>query len=307
MAGLIGELIRPYRGWLIVILLAMLVETAMSLAGPWPLKIILDNAVGSHPAPEWLVLLIGPALLQNKLALAATAALGAVLIAALGAVASYVDNYYTESVGQWVAHDLRMRVYKHLDRLSLAYYDTHQTGTLLSTITSDVGTIQTFTSSATLGILVDLLTIIGMLGLMFWMNWDFTLIAVAVTPLLLLFVARFKKAVQTATHEVRRRQSDIVATVQQSLESMRVVTAFGQQALEELRLSDVSRATVDAALKARRVKSLLSPIVSVTVALCTGFVLWRGAALALAGTMSVGELTVAGGGCTNGVGGRGTS
>ena len=292
MAGLIGELVRPYRGWLIIILLAMLVETAMSLAGPWPLKVILDNAVGSHPAPEWLSWLVGPVLLGNKMALAVVAALAAVGIAALGAGASYLDNYYTESVGQWVAHDLRLRVYKHLDRLSLAYYDTHQTGTLLSTITNDVGTIQTFASSATLGILVDLLTIVGMLALMFWMNWDFTLIAVAVTPLLLLFVAHFKKAVQTATHEVRRRQSDIMATVQQGLESMRVVTAFGSQELEEARLGDVSRATVDAALKARRVKSLLSPVVSVTVALCTGFVLWRGAGLALAGTMTVGELTV---------------
>ena len=292
MTGLVGDLVRPYRAWLIIILGAMLVETAMSLAGPWPLKIILDNAVGSHKPPEWLIWIVGPSFIGNKMGLAAAAAVGAVLIAALGAVASYIDNYYTESVGQYVAHDLRMRVYKHLDRLALAYYDTHQTGTLLSTMTSDVGTIQSFTSSATLGILVDLLTIIGMLGLMFWMNWDFTLIAVAVTPILLLCVARFKKAVQTATHEVRRRQSDIVATVQQSLESMRIVTAFGQQDLEESRLSDVSRATVDAALKARRVKSLLSPIVSITVALCTGFVLWRGAGLALNGTMSVGELTV---------------
>ncbi len=292
MSGLVADLVRPYRGWLIIILVAMLVETAMSLAAPWPLKVILDNAVGSHKPPEWLVWVLGSATIANKMTLAAAAACGAVLIAALGAAASYVDNYYTESVGQYVAHDLRMRVYKHLDKLALAYYDTHQTGTLLSTMTADVGTIQNFTSSATLGILVDLLTIVGMLGLMFWMNWDFTLIAVAVTPILLLCVSRFKKAVQTATHEVRRRQSDIVATVQQSLESMRIVTAFGQQELEEGRLSDVSRATVDAALKARRVKSLLSPIVSVTVALCTGFVLWRGAGLALSGAMSVGELTV---------------
>jgi len=292
MTGLVRDLVRPYRGLVVVIFLAMLVETAMSLAGPWPLKIILDNAVGTHRAPEWLVRLLGPSFLGDKMAFAVAAACAAVIIAALGAVASYVDNYYTESVGQWVAHDLRMRVYKHLDRLALAYYDTHQTGTLLSTITSDVGTIQNFTSSATLGILVDLLTIFGMLGLMFWMNWDFALIAVAVTPILLMFVARFKKAVQAATHEVRRRQSDIVATVQQGLESMRVVKAYGRQALEEAHLGEVSRATVDAALKARRVKSLLSPVVTVTVSLCTGFVLWRGASLILSGAMTVGELTV---------------
>jgi ABC-type multidrug transport system fused ATPase/permease subunit len=185
-----------------------------------------------------------------------------------------------------------MRVYNHLERLSLAYYDTHQTGTLLSTITDDVITIQNFASSATLTILVDLLTIIGILAVMLWLNWDFALIAVGVTPFLLFFVARFKNAVKKATHEVRRRQSDIVAVVQQGREQMRAVKAFGRQELEESRLGEASQATVEAALKARRVKSLLSPIVSVTVALCTAFVLWRSASLILTGAMTVGALTV---------------
>ena len=76
--------------------------------------------------------------------------------------------------------------------LSLSYYDSHQIGNILSTITSDVSTIQGFASSALLSILIDGLTILGMLGLMFYMNWDFALVAVAVTPLLLLFVARFQ-------------------------------------------------------------------------------------------------------------------
>ena len=292
MTVLVLEVLRPYRGWLVIVLVAMVVETAMNLAAPWPLKVVIDNAVGHHPAPEWLIRLLGPSLVDNRIALAAVAAFSAVLFAAVGAIASYVDNYYTESVGQWVANDLRLRVYDHLEHLSLNYYDTHQTGTLLSTITDDVSTIQDFASSATLGILVDLMTIIGMLGLMLWLNWDFTLVAVAVMPFVLLFVARFKKAVKKATHEVRRRQSDIVAVLQQGLESMRVVEAFGRQELEEARLSDVSRATVEAALKARRIKSLLSPVVSVIVALCAAFVLWRGAGLILAGTMTIGSLTV---------------
>ena len=184
------------------------------------------------------------------------------LIALLGAVASYIDNYYTESVGQCVAHDLRMRMYHHLQRLSLGYYNTHQIGTILSTMTADIQTIQGFASSSTLNILVDLLTIVCMLGLMFWLNWDFTLIAVAVTPFLLLFVSRFKKAVKKATHEVRREQSEIVAVVQQGLESMQVVQAFGREKTEQELLKEVSHATVSAALKARSVKSLLSPVVT---------------------------------------------
>jgi subfamily B ATP-binding cassette protein MsbA len=289
---LVLHLVRPYVGWLAIVLLAMLVETAMTLATPWPLKIVIDNVVGTRPLPDWLHWIRDLPLASTKTGLATMAAILYVAIAALGAVASYVDNYYTESVGQYIANDLRMRLYNHLERLSLSYYDTHQTGALLSTITDDVTTIQNFASSATLTILVDLLTIIGILAVMLWLNWDFALIAVGVTPFLLFFVARFKNAVKKATHEVRRRQTDIVAVVQQGLEQMRAVKAFGRQQLEQSRLGEASQATVEAALKARRVKSLLSPIVSVTVAICTAFVLWRSASLILAGTMTVGALTV---------------
>ncbi len=293
MFRLIRELIRPYRGKLLIILAAMLVETAMSLANPWPLKIIIDNVIDHHKLPHTLDELVRPMLDGgHKLQVAGLAALAFVVIALIGACASYIDNYYTESVGQWVAHDLRMRTYHHLQRLSLGYYNTHQTGTLLSTITTDIETIQDFASSSTLDILIDMLTIVSMLGLMFWLNWDFTLIAVAVTPFMLFFISRFKKAVKKATHQVRKEESEIVAVVQQGLESMQVIEAFGRQDMEQEALAQVSHATVNAALKARKVKSLLSPIVTITTAVCTAVVLWRGASLILRDVMTVGALTV---------------
>ena len=90
---------------------------------------------------------------------------------------------------------------------------------------------------------------------MFYMNWDFALVAVAVTPLLLFFVARFKTAVKKATHEVRTQQSTMVTVLQQGLESVRAVKAFDRQDLEETNLKDVSMDTVQASLKARKVKS----------------------------------------------------
>jgi subfamily B ATP-binding cassette protein MsbA len=224
--------------------------------------------------------------------IAAAAAIVFVLIAVIGAAAGYVDSYYTESVGQWVANDLRLKVYAHLERVSLSYYDQHETGQLLSTLTDDIGTIQSFSSSSTLGILVDLMTIVGMIGLMFWLNWSFALIATAVTPFLLFFVMRFKALVKTATHEVRKRQSKIVAVLQQGLQSIRVVEAFGREDLEQERLAEASAASVTAALSARRVKSMLPPVVAIVVALCTALVMWRGAALILTGAMTIGSLTV---------------
>lgn len=292
LSSLILDLLRPYRTGLAIVLGSMLVQTLTSLAAPWPLKVILDNVVGNHHLPAWLEWIHRYPIAQSKSGLALLAASAVVLIALIGSIAGYVANYYTESVGQWVANDLRLRIYHHLQRLSLSYYDTHQTGLLLSTLTDDVATIQNFASSATLGILIDLLTIVGMLGLMFWLDWDFALIAVGVTPFLLLFVSRFKKSVKKATHEVRKRQSDIVAVVQQGLGSMRTVEAFGREDLEETRLGEASHATVEAALKARQIKALLSPVVNLTVALCTAIVLWRGASLILSGAMTVGSLTV---------------
>ncbi len=293
MISLLRMLVRPYRGSLLLILCSMLVQTLMSLAAPWPLKIVLDNVVGSHKLPSWLDDVLKPVLAgSSKMQIAAAAAMMVVVIALIGALASYIANYYTESVGQWVANDLRMRTYHHLERLSLGYFDSHQTGTLLSTITSDIQTIQGFTSSSTLSIVVDLLTILGMLGIMFWLNWDFTLIIVAVTPFMLLLASRFKKVVKKATREVRMQQSNMVAVVQQGLESMRVVKAFGRQDLAQQELGEVSKATVAAALKARRVKALLSPMVTVIVSLCTAIVLWRGSSLILAGTMTAGALIV---------------
>jgi ABC-type multidrug transport system fused ATPase/permease subunit len=293
MLRLIRDLVAPYRWTLCIVFFAMVIETAMSLAGPWPLKIVLDNVVGSHHLPVWLDAVVkhvaGGA---GKMQIAGMAAIGFVLIAAISGIASYVENYYTESVGQWVAHDLRLRTYHHLQRLSLRYYEGHQIGVILSTLTTDIATIQNFASSGTLGMVVDIFTIIGMLGLMFWLNFDFALVAIGVMPFLLLFVFRFKKAIKKATKEVRKNQSEIVTVAEQGLESERVVKAFGTQTLEETRLHDVSAATVQSALKARQVKSLLSPVVSIMTAGCVALVLWRGAGLILAGAMTAGVLTI---------------
>jgi subfamily B ATP-binding cassette protein MsbA len=292
MTRFVIDMLRPYRGKLLIVFIAMLVETAMALAGPWPVKVIIDNVLGGHRLPEALAWVHDLGIAQHKSGFAMLAGLAVVVIAIIGAIASYIDNYFTESVGQWVANDLRIRVYDHLHRLSLAYYDTQQTGPLLSTLTNDVSTVQDFASSATLDMLIDVLTIVGMVALMFWLNWDFALIAIGVTPFLLLFISRFNKIVKKVQREVRARQSDIVAVVQQGLESVRVVKAFGRQDLESERLAGASRATVDAALKARRVKSLLSPVVTIVVAFCTGFVLWHGTGPDRGGVMTIGGLTV---------------
>jgi ABC-type multidrug transport system fused ATPase/permease subunit len=253
---------------------------------------VLDDALGNHHLPAWLDWAHDYGIGRHTLGVALFAGIATLVIAVIGAIATYIDNYYSTSVGQWVANDLRIRIYAHLHRLSLRYYDKAKTGALMSTITTDVTTLQNFASSSTLDILLDLITIVFMIGLMFWLDWDFTLIALGITPFLIVFVFHFKRAVKDVTRTVRQRQSEIVAVVQQGLGQVRAVTAFGRQDLELARLEAASHATVEAAMKARQVKSLLSPVVSIVVAFCTAIVLWKGTSLIVAGTMTAGALTV---------------
>ena len=293
MPPLLLQLLRPRRRALAVILAAMLVQTVMSLAAPWPLKIVIDTVIGNQRQPEWinwlLTMLGGPA---HKSQIAVAAGIATVLIAVVTGAAMYAVSYFTESLSQSIGNDLRVRLYSHLQELSLAYYDTTRVGTILSTLTSDVQTIQSFASTATLNIVTNTLTVVGMIVVMLLCRWDFTLIAVAVTPLLFLFVLRVNKAVRTAVREVRTHQSDLTAILQEGLQSIQVVQAFGREDHQAAQVRAASINTVTAWLNARRVSSLLSPIVGMAIALCTGLVLWRGSLLILAGTMTVGALTV---------------
>ena len=293
MPPLLLQLLRPRRRALAVILAAMLVQTVMSLAAPWPLKIVIDTVIGNQRQPEWinwLLTMLGGAAHKGHIAVAA--AIATVLIAVVTGAAMYAVSYFTESLSQSIGNDLRVRLYSHLQQLSLAYYDTTRVGTILSTLTSDVLTIQSFASTATLNIVTNTLTVVGMIVVMLLCRWDFTLIAVAVTPLLFLFVLRVNKAVRTAVREVRTHQSDLTAILQEGLQSIQVVQAFGREDHQAAQVRAASMNTVTAWLNARRVSSLLSPIVGLAIALCTGLVLWRGSLLILAGTMTVGALTV---------------
>jgi subfamily B ATP-binding cassette protein MsbA len=292
MTRLIGELLRPYRGRLAIILAAMLVQTLMSLAAPWPLKIIIDDVVGNRPAPAWIAWVLPLLGGDSRLHLAAAAGVATVAIAAVTGLAFYAANYFTESLGQWIANDLRVRIYHRLQTFSLGYYDHNRVGAILSTIMTDVQTIQSFASVSTAGLVTDTFTIFGMVIVMFALRWDFALIALTVMPLIAFFVFRVNGMIKTATREVRTRQSDLMSTLQQGLEGIEVVQAFDRQDLQERELAQASEGTVTAWIKARRVSSLLSPVVGLAVALCTGVVLWRGSDLILAGVTTVGTLTV---------------
>lgn len=289
---LITRILRPHWKALLVALVAVIFEGLADLLEPWPIKIVLDYVIGTKHLPQWLVSVASFAPGADKQAILSFAAIAVVIIALVGAVSSYSDDYLTTKVGQWVMHDLRHDLYHHIQRLSLTEYDRQRTGDLISRITSDIDAIQDFVSSALLGIVMDVITLVGMLVIMFSLNWQFTLIALAIAPLLFLEVYSLTRRSKRATRAVRKKQGDIVAVAQESLSSMRVVKAFGREDFEEERLEKETRESIQMALRARRIKARLSPVVDVIVALGTCIVLWYGARLVVSGGLSAGALVV---------------
>ena len=288
---LFQHVLRPYRWPLTFAFLAMVFETVTDLAEPWPLKIVLDSVISHHPLPHFL-LPLHDLLGSHKGGAIAIAAIATVAIALVSSVASYFDSYLTTSVGQFLAHDLRRKVYHHLQRLSLSYYDHHKLGNILSTITDDIDNVQSFFSASLLSIAIDIATILGMFVVMLYLDWKFTLIAMAVTPFLFLFVQRFTRLVKQSTKAVRAKESEIVSTVEESLGAIRVIQAFAQGDLEERKLAQASEESVQAALQARRVKALLSPVMDLVASIGTALVLWYGASLVITGQMTAGSLVV---------------
>jgi subfamily B ATP-binding cassette protein MsbA len=287
----ITDVLYPHWLTLSFAFLAVIGESITDILDPWPLKIVFDHVFGSKRMPDWLagiVSFIG----TDKFSILNFAVLAVIVIAIFGAISSYIEKYLTTSVGQWVMHDLRRVLYSHIQKLSLSYHDRKRTGDLISRVTSDIDAVQSLISSVLLGILVNVLTLIGMMAVMLYLNWMFTLIALLVAPGLFLVVYRYTHRIKQASRAMRRQEGEVVNVLEEVLSSIRVVKAFAREDYEQKRFERESRESVEKALLARNVKAKLPPLVEVIVACGTCLVLWYGARLVLAGSLTSGELLV---------------
>jgi len=285
------ELLRPHWKTMSLALAAVLGETITDLLEPWPLKIVVDNLLQSKPLPSWLTGIVSH-LGQDKLAVLNFAVVSVAVIAIIGAISSYTEKYLTTSVGQWVMHDLRRTLYQHIHHLSLAEHDEKRTGDLISRVTSDIQSVQDFISSALLDMLVNVLTLAGMVAVMFYYNWRFALIALSIAPALFLVVWILTKRIKQASRAVRQKEGELANIVQEVFTSIRVVKAFSREDYEQRRFEEQSLENVETALQARSLKAKLSPIVEVLAAIGTCLVLGYGARLAMAGQLSAGDLII---------------
>lgn len=287
----ITDLLFPHWPMLSLAFIAVVGESLTDLLEPWPLKIVFDYVFGSKRMPEWLAGAVSW-LGTGKGSILNFAVLAVIVIAIFGAVSSYFEKYLTTSVGQWVMHDLRRVLYSHIQKLSLSYHDQKRTGDLISRVTSDIDAVQNLISNVLLGILVNVLTLLGMVAVMFYLNWAFTLIALIVAPGLFLVVYYFTLRIKKASRAMRRKEGEVVSVLEEVLSSIRVVKAFAREDYEQARFEKESRESVQAALQARNVKAKLPPIVEIIVACGTCLVLWYGARLVLSGGLTSGDLLV---------------
>jgi len=287
----IRNLLHPHWKALAIGLAAVGAETAAGLLEPWPLKVVFDSVLHTKKSPDWLsrmVLLIS----HDNLTVLKIAALAVILIAAIGAVGTYVEKRTITEVGQRVMHELRRAFYWHTQRLSMSYHDHKQSGDVISTVTTDIDSIQSAITSGILDFLYYALTLLGMMGIMFYLDWRFTLIALSVLPALFVVVYTFTRRIKKASRELRKKEAQIVSTLQEVLSSIRIVKAFSREEYEQKRFEAESLESVDLALKARNIKAKLSPSVEIIVAAGTALVLWFGARQVLDGTLTPGILVV---------------
>ncbi len=287
----IVDLLRPHWKAMTLALLSVGGVAATDLLDPWPIKIVLDYVLQSRPVPGWLIGLVSQAG-GDKLAILNLALTAVVGVAVAGAVSSYLQNHLTVHVGQRIMHDLRRTVYHHIHYLSLAEHDEKRTGDLISRVTSDIDNIQDFVTSALLGIVANVLTLLGIVVVMLFASWRFTLVSLSIAPVLFVIVYFFTRRIKAAARAVRKRESELISTVQEVFSSIRVVKAFAREDYEERRFERQSIDTVEAALQARGMKMMLSPVVDILVAIGTCLMLGYGARMVMANELTAGDLVV---------------
>ncbi|HZI42031.1 MAG TPA: ABC transporter ATP-binding protein [Gemmatimonadaceae bacterium] len=288
----VSGLLSGHWGALILGLAVVGAETAAALLEPWPIKVVLDTVLHAKPLPQPLSRAIATTLGTSSVAILEFAVVAVLLIAIVGAVGSYIEKQCVTTLGQRVTHELRCRIYTHAQRLSMSYHDKKRTGDVISTATADVDAIQSAITSGILDTLYYTLLLVGMASLMLYLDWQFTLVALSIIPVLGVVVFTLTRRIKRASRDVRSREADLMSTMQEVLSSIRLVKAFGRQDHERHRFEYQSEQIVESTLRARDVKAKLAPSVEIIVAFGSAAVLWFGARHVLDGVLTAGALVV---------------
>jgi len=277
--------LKAHRWRIAWALLQVLLIAAFELLKPWPLQIVIDNALGGKPFPI-------TALSSSPVKLLLLACVGMVVVHFGTGVLTLLHNYTAIRIGQDMVNDLRGALYAHLQRLSLAFHSRQRVGDLLYRITADSFAVQTMIMNGALPILSALVLLAGMLVVLFPLDPALTVLALTVVPVLFALIALFNRRIVEIAGDVRATESRVYSLVQWAMSSIKLVQAFTKEEEEHRRFMGASRESLQATLRLYSWQTLYSGTVNLVIAAGTAIVVFAGAQAVISGTLSIGQLIV---------------
>jgi len=286
--GWFVPLLGPYRFPLGVGLGLILSTTVLQLASPWTFKLLVDHGIGAEPLPDALAGLAGWE--RSDIALLAIG-LGFAMVL-VGVVINYLISYLLGAVEIRLAADMRVAIFRRLQDVSLQFHDQNRTGDLVSRLTSDVRRVRETMLAWLDRVIPEVLTLIGVLVIMVYIDVALTLIALTVVPLLVYYAVTKRPKIRAVQRVARNRRGAMVSHATDSLRNVRMVQAFARQEAETVRFGHRIEESTDAAIEALDVGARYRPISTVVLGAGTALVSWLGVKRVLDGEMTLGTLLV---------------
>lgn len=276
----------PYRWTFLFALAQVFLISGCELLKPWPLKIVIDNVLGGkEPLWEFLKTFSLPATLM-------LACFAMVVIYLLLGGITLLNNYTTIKIGQLMVNDLRRDLYSHLQRLSLAFHSRRQVGDLLYRVTADTYAIQSLTMNGIFPIATAVILLGGMFVVMVNLDWQLTLLALSVCPVLFLSISLLSKRISDAAMLARQQESEVYSVVHRAMSAMRIIQAFTKEEEEHRKFMAASGESLGASLRLYTLQTFYSGVINCVMALGTAVVVWVGAHHVLEGSLTVGEIII---------------
>lgn len=264
---------RPYKMRLAAALACMALSAIFGIIPPWLIKNVVDDV-----------------LINKEYATLNILAFGIVLLYMLKAVFGYGHMYLMTWVGQKVVIDIRLELYDHTQRLSLAKLYSKRSGEFLSRITNDVATLQNILASVVVDFVVQGCTFIGIICFLLFINWKLTLVTFVVTPLAVFVIDKASSRLREVGGTIQEKLAMVAAIAQEALSSIRIVRAFVTEEKEYARFQDESNRHFKAVMKGTQVRGLLEGMVEVILIAALAFILWFGGRDVIKGRITAGEL-----------------
>ncbi|HVH28191.1 MAG TPA: ABC transporter ATP-binding protein [Vicinamibacterales bacterium] len=265
--------LRRYWGEVALAFLAILVGATAQLAQPYLMKVAIDQYIATGQLEP-----------LNRLA----ALYLVILVVAF--VADYAQTWTMQLTGQKLMFDLRMDLYRHLQSLDLRYYDRNPVGRLMTRVTSDVDALNDLFTAGVVTIFGDVFTLVGIMALLLWMDWQLALVTFCVVPLIALVTQWFRRNVRESYRVVRGLIARINGFLQENITGMSTVQLFRREGLNFSRFDDIDRRHRDANIQSIFFYAVFYPAIEAVGALASALIIWYGGANVLSGTLTLGAL-----------------